>query len=84
MVEGGKTPLLPAAELESLGYAIVIFPGGLARALGHAAREYFAVLKRDGTTAALRERMLDLAGINAIVGTPEMLALGKRYDEEPK
>jgi 2-methylisocitrate lyase-like PEP mutase family enzyme len=84
MVEGGKTPLLPAAELEALGYAIVIFPGGLARALGYAAREYFATLKRDGTTGALRERMLDLAGINAIVGTPEMLALGKRYDEEPK
>jgi len=84
MVEGGKTPLLPAAELEALGYAIVIFPGGLARALGYAAREYFATLKRDGTTAALRERMLDLAGINAIVGTPEMLALGKRYDEEEK
>jgi len=84
MVEGGKTPLLPAAELEALGYAIVIFPGGLARALGYAAREYFATLKQDGTTAALRGRMLDLAGINAIVGTPEMLALGKRYDEEPK
>ena len=84
MVEGGKTPLLSAAELEALGYAIVIFPGGLARALGYAAREYFATLKRDGTTAALRGRMLDLAGINAIVGTPEMLALGKRYDEEPK
>jgi len=84
MVEGGKTPLLSAAELEALGYAIVIFPGGLARALGYAAREYFATLKRDGTTAVLRERMLDLAGINAIVGTPEMLALGKRYDEEQK
>ena len=84
MVEGGKTPLLPAAELEALGYAIVIFPGGLARALAHAAREYFETLKRDGTTAALRERMLDLAGINAIVGTPAMLALGKRYDEEEK
>ena len=84
MVEGGKTPLLSAAELEALGYAIVIFPGGLARALGYAAREYFATLKRDGTTGALRERMLDLSGINAIVGTPEMLALGKRYDEEPK
>jgi 2-methylisocitrate lyase-like PEP mutase family enzyme len=80
MVEGGKTPLLSAAELEALGYAIVIFPGGLARALGYAAREYFATLKRDGTTAALRERMLDLAGINATVGTPQMLDLGRRYE----
>ena len=27
MVEGGKTPMLPAGELESLGFALVIFPG---------------------------------------------------------
>ena len=84
MVEGGKTPVLPAAELEALGYAVVIFPGGLARALGYAAREYFSILRRDGATGALRERMLDLAGINAIVGTPQMLELGKRYDGKRK
>lgn len=84
MVEGGKTPLVAAHELEGIGFSIVIFPGGLARALGYAARDYFTTLKRDGTTAALRERMLDLAGINAIVGTPEMLALGRRYDSGEK
>ena len=27
MVEGGKTPMLPASELEALGFAFVIFPG---------------------------------------------------------
>ena len=35
MVEGGKTPPLPAAELEAIGFALVIFPGGIVRALGH-------------------------------------------------
>ena len=80
MVEGGKTPLLPAASLESLGFALVIFPGGLARRVGHAAREYFEALKRDGSTGALRERMLDFAGLNKALGTPEMLNLGKKYD----
>ena len=80
MVEGGKTPLLPAASLEALGFALVIFPGGLARRLGHAAREYFEALKRDGSTDALRERMLDFAGLNKALGTPEMLELGKKYD----
>ena len=80
MVEGGKTPLLPAAELEAIGYRIAIFPGGLARRLAHAAQEYFAALKRDGSTAALRDRMLDFQGLNQVIGTPEMLALGKRYD----
>src|SRR5215510_5314918 len=33
MVEGGKTPPLSAAELETIGFALVIFPGGIARAL---------------------------------------------------
>jgi len=27
MVEGGKTPTLPAAELEAIGFSLVIFPG---------------------------------------------------------
>lgn len=80
MVKGGKTPVLDAARLEQLGYRIAIFPGGIARCLVFAAQDYFATLKRDGTTAALRERMLDLEGINRIVGTPQMLELGKRYE----
>ena len=80
MVEGGKTPLLPTASLEALGFALVIFPGGLARRLGHAAREYFEALKRDGSTDALHERMLDFAGLNKALGTPDMLKLGKKYD----
>lgn len=80
MVEGGKTPVLPASELEAIGYSIVIFPGGLARCLAFAAREYFASLKRDGTTASLRSRILDFDGLNQAIGTPKMLELGKKYD----
>jgi len=82
MVEGGKTPILSASELEALGFSIAIFPGGLARALAFATQEYFATLKRDGTTAAYRSRMLDFDGLNAVLGTPEMLARGKRYESE--
>ncbi|HYL90096.1 MAG TPA: isocitrate lyase/phosphoenolpyruvate mutase family protein [Burkholderiales bacterium] len=81
MVEGGKTPVLDAKSLQSLGYRIAIFPGGLARCLAFAAQEYFAVLKRDGTTAALRNRMLDFQGLNGVIGTPQMLELGKRYEK---
>ena len=81
MVEGGKTPLLSALQLEALGYSIALFPGGLARRLAHAAQDYFQTLKRDGHTQAMRDRMLDFAGLNATIGTPEMLQLGKRYDK---
>jgi 2-methylisocitrate lyase-like PEP mutase family enzyme len=80
MVEGGKTPVLPAAELEAIGYSIAIFPGGLARCLAFAAQEYFSFLKKEGTTASLRGRMLDFDGLNRTIGTPAMLQLGKRYE----
>ena len=80
MVEGGKTPLLTAAELEALGFALVIFPGGIVRALGHMASEYYASLAAHGTSEPFRNRMLDFTGLNDLIGTPELLAVGKRYD----
>jgi len=80
MVEGGKTPMLPAGELQALGFSIVIFPGGLVRALSRTASDYFASLSATGSTAAYRDRMLDFSELNALIGTPEMLAMGKRYD----
>ena len=80
MVEGGKTPPLSAAELEAIGFSLVIFPGGIVRALARTAGEYYASLAGQGTTEPFRSRMLDLEGLNNLIGTPEMVALGKRYE----
>jgi 2-methylisocitrate lyase-like PEP mutase family enzyme len=80
MVEGGKTPVLSAPELEAIGFRIVIFPGGIVRALARTARDYYASLATARTTEPFRDRMLDLTGLNELIGTPQMLALGKRYD----
>ncbi len=80
MVEGGKTPTLPAAELEAIGFAVVIFPGAIVRALGFMAGEFYGSLAKHGSNEPYRNRMLDFAGINELVGTPEMIALGQRYE----
>jgi len=80
MVEGGKTPPLSASELEEIGFALVIFPGGIARALAKAATEYYASLAAHGTTEPFRARMLDFDGLNDVIGTPEMLERGRKYD----
>jgi len=80
MVEGGKTPPLSAAELEAIGFSLVIFPGGIVRALVRTAGEYYASLAKQGTTEPFRSRMLDLEGLNELIGTPDMVALGKRYE----
>ncbi len=80
MVEGGKTPLKTGPELQALGFQLVIFPGGLVRMQARAAEDYFTTLKTEGTTASYRDRMFDFDGLNALIGTPEMLALGKKYE----
>jgi 2-methylisocitrate lyase-like PEP mutase family enzyme len=80
MVEGGQTPIKSATDLEAIGYRIAIFPGGTARAVAHTLQAYYGSLKQHGTTAPFREKMLDFDQLNALIGTPELLAKGKRYD----
>jgi 2-methylisocitrate lyase-like PEP mutase family enzyme len=81
MVEGGQTPVRDAADLGKLGFRLVIFPGGTARAVAHTLQGYYGSLQASGSTAAWRERMLDFDGLNAVIGTPELLAQGRAYDE---
>jgi 2-methylisocitrate lyase-like PEP mutase family enzyme len=81
MVEGGTTPLLPAGEIEALGFALAIYPGGTMRASAFALGAYFTSLKAAGSTLPWRDKMLDFAGLNALIGTDATLALGARYDE---
>lgn len=50
MVEGGKTPPLAAADLEAIGFSLVIFPGGIVRALARTASEFYASLAAHGTS----------------------------------
>jgi len=80
MVEGGKTPVKSAEELQALGYSIAIFPGGTVRAVALLLQNYYASLKATGSTRAFQGSMLDFDGLNALIGTPELLARGKRYE----
>jgi len=80
MVEGGLTPVTDAADLQGLGYSLVIFPGGIVRALARTAEDYYASLRSTGSTAAFRDRMFDLDRLNDRIGTPAMLARAARYD----
>ena len=81
MVEGGKTPLMPASDLQALGFAFVIFPGAIVRALAKAAEEFYGSLKAHGSTEPFRPRMFDFDALNRLIGTPDMLARGKRYED---
>jgi 2-methylisocitrate lyase-like PEP mutase family enzyme len=80
MVEGGATPISSATDLQEMGFDIVIFPGGVVRALARTAQDYYASLHRAGSNKPFADRMHDFDGLNAAIGTGEMLAMGKRFD----
>ena len=81
MVEGGKTPILSVSELEKHGYRIVIFPGGTARFVSSRLQAYYASLKRHGTTEPMWDQMNDFDQLNELIGTPELIALGRQYEQ---
>lgn len=84
MVEGGHTPITSATDLQALGFDIVIFPGGIVRALARTAQDYYASLRAHGSNTPFADRMFDFDGLNARIGTAEMLAMGQRFDGQDK
>jgi len=65
--------------LQALGFSLVIFPGGVVRALAKTAGDYYQGLIATGSNDGFKDRMYDFAGLNKVIGTDEMLKLGKTY-----
>ncbi|MEC8759862.1 MAG: isocitrate lyase/phosphoenolpyruvate mutase family protein [Paracoccaceae bacterium] len=80
MVEGGKTPIKTANDLKSLGFNIVIFPGGAVRAATFQLQQYYAGLIENGSTLEFSDSMHNFDSLNSVIGTPELLKLGKKYE----
>ncbi|MGJ7509641.1 isocitrate lyase/PEP mutase family protein [Variovorax sp. GT1P44] len=80
MVEGGKTPIQDADALQAHGFRIAIFPGGTARAVVHTLQGYYASLHQHRTTQPWRPQMLDFDALNDVIGTPELMRAGQKYE----
>jgi len=65
---GGKTPVLSAAELQEIGYAVVADPVSCTYAITKAVMEVFSEMRRAGSTAACRDRLTGFDEFNRLVG----------------
>jgi 2-methylisocitrate lyase-like PEP mutase family enzyme len=83
MFQGGKTPLVPIARLRELGYRLVIIPSDLQRAAIRAMEDVLAVIRRDGSSAAIADRMVTFKEREAVIGTDAYLELDRRYAASP-
>ena len=79
MVEGGKTPILPGARLQQLGFKVAIYPNSLTRLFARAGQELLAGLKVEGGTAAFADRMLDHNQLWTLFENERWQALEKRF-----
>lgn len=79
MIEGGRTPLLSAPELEELGFGIALYPTGALYAATKAVQEYIDTLMADGTSAGSSSLLISFEDFNNLVGVREYQSLEQRY-----
>ena len=78
-VETGKSPLLPASELEEIGFKIVIFPASSLLLVTATIQKLMGELKEKGTTLGMMDQMVSLQECFELVGLSEMLSVDAKY-----
>ena len=84
MVVGGKTPLATQAELSSMGYGLVLYANAALQASVLAMQEVLRALRRDGSLAAVSNRLAGFAERQRLVGKPDWDALELRFTIPPE
>lgn len=84
IVEGGLTPHVGVAELQSMGYAGVFFANMAMRVSGQAMLRAFEVLHKDGSTESLLPAMLEWDERQEIAGLLEWTSLESRIVEKAR
>ena len=79
MVEGGATPLVPAAELEAMGFKLVLHAGALLRTAVLAIEETLRHLRKTGSTAGIEDRLLTFDDRNRVTDLEGTLSWADQF-----
>ena len=77
--EGGKTPMLAASELETMGFRLGIYPSQTHRAAIRAAQRVLQALKEDGHTTRVEPDLATFQEREEAVGTAGWRELEEKY-----
>jgi len=83
MIEGGKTPLLSSAELQEIGYKMVVYPLSALFSATKAVEATYRALFEAKTTASQQAAMVSLGEFEEIIDVPSWQELERRYVAEP-
>jgi 2-methylisocitrate lyase-like PEP mutase family enzyme len=79
MIENGRTPVLSRAELERMGFALILYPLAGVFAAARALRDVYEKLKRDETTQGTYERLMTFKEFNDLIGVEEKYKVAERF-----
>jgi len=81
-IEGGKIPLLPAKELEAMGFNVVVYPISALYAASRAVRRVMEELISKGTTRDLVGEMISFSEFNRLIGLNQIREKEASYYKE--
>lgn len=81
-IEGGRSPLLSAAELEEIGYSAVVFPVAATYSVARAVKDLMEEILATGTTQRFIDRMIPFEPFNRLIDLDGLRSLESRFYEE--
>ena len=82
MVDGGRTPILKADQLQALGFSLAIHPGLGFLAAGGVLREVYTYLKRTGTSTGHGLPFYPFEEFNKLIGFEDIWAFEEKYRQD--
>jgi 2,3-dimethylmalate lyase len=82
VVEGGRTPVLPPAVLEQMGFAIAIYPGAGFLSAGHALEKVYGQVLQTRSSVGSPVAMADFMDFSKMMGFEAVWAFDKRHAED--
>ncbi len=82
VVEGGRTPVLPAAEYQKLGYGMAIYPSAGFLAVGAALQSVYGRIKQTGSSIGAEAPLADFMEFSRAMGFEAVWDFEKRWADD--
>ena len=80
MIEGGVTPLLSSSEIHKMGFNLILYPLSVLYANTFATMQILKELKKSGTTAKLKNKLVSFDQFNEIVELTKFKKMENKYE----
>jgi len=81
LIDGGATPVLPASEFESLGYAACVMPVTSTHVIAKACKSFYSDLLKNGDLNEAAHHGTGFSEYTDLVGLPEQRTIEQTYIE---